>query len=214
MTDEPWEDATDDSGQFALERDGPAWERDGSGAGSFLATVKGVLLAPTQTFQTMRRDGGLGTPFLFGLLGGTIGVWASVVYQAVLLMISGEIGAFGVLMGTAIGGPIAIIVVMFIAAGIYHLMLMVLGSGQRGFETTFRVEAYAVGTVGLFSLIPVCGGLIGGIWGLVVVIIGLAEAHEISRGKAAAAVLIPWALCCLGIGVLIATGAMLIPRIG
>jgi len=109
MTDEPWEDATDDSGQFAVERDGPAWERDGAGAGSFLATVKGVLLAPTQTFQTMRRDGGLGTPFLFGLLGGTIGVWASVVYQAVLLMISGEIGAIGVLMGTAIGGPIAII---------------------------------------------------------------------------------------------------------
>ena len=87
-------------------------------------------------------------------------------------------------------------------------------AGERHEDRILRVEAYAVGTVGLFSLIPVCGGLIGGIWGLVVVIIGLAEAHEISRGTAAAAVLIPWALCCLGIGVLFATGAMLIPWIG
>jgi hypothetical protein len=54
--------------------------------------------------------------------------------------------------------------------------------------------------------------LIGGIWGLVVVIIGLAEAHEISRGKAAAAVLIPVALCGLGIAAVLAAVFVLMPN--
>ena len=44
---------------------------------------------------------------------------------------------------------------------------------------------------------PLCGGVIGGIWALVIVIIGLAAAHEIPTGKAAAAVLIPIVVCCV-----------------
>ena len=34
-------------------------------------------------------------------------------------------------------------------------------------------------------------------WNIVVLIIGLARAHETSEGKAAAAVLVPVGLCCL-----------------
>jgi len=59
------------------------------------------------------------------------------------------------------------------------------------------VVAYSGGVTALISVIPLCGGFIGAIWQVVLVIVGLAETHRISTGKAAAAVLLPVALCCL-----------------
>jgi len=45
-------------------------------------------------------------------------------------------------------------------------------------------------------LVPGCGALVA-IWSLVLYVIGLSEAHQIGRGRAAAAVLLPLvALCC------------------
>jgi hypothetical protein len=57
----------------------------------------------------------------------------------------------------------------------------------------------------MLAVVPVCGFL-AGLYVLVLNIIGLSEAHGISRGKAAAAVLVPILLvcccCALGIGLL------------
>lgn len=60
-----------------------------------------------------------------------------------------------------------------------------------------RVAAYANGSTALWNLVPVCGGLIGGIWTIVITVIGISRAHEISTGKALAAVLVPVVTCCL-----------------
>jgi hypothetical protein len=53
-----------------------------------------------------------------------------------------------------------------------------------------------VGSTLPLAIVPFCGGAIGGIWGMICTIIGLAQAQETSTGKAAAAVLIPLVLCC------------------
>jgi hypothetical protein len=92
-------------------------------------------------------------------------------------------------------GPVFIVVGMFVVSGILHVVLLALAGGGRGFEATFRVVAYNH-AVSLFNLVPVCGGLVGLVAALVLTIIGLSEAHQITRGKAAAAVLIPFLLLC------------------
>jgi hypothetical protein len=93
--------------------------------------------------------------------------------------------------------PFLIPIGLFISAGITHVCLMVLGGANEGFEATFRVNGYAYGGLAWTMVIPVCGGLVFLVWGIVLEIIGLADAHRVSTGKAAAAVLIPIAIVFL-----------------
>jgi hypothetical protein len=60
-----------------------------------------------------------------------------------------------------------------------------------------RVVAYSMGATSLLHILPVCGAFLAAVWAIVAYIIGLAQAHEIPTGKAAAAVLIPVAVCCV-----------------
>jgi hypothetical protein len=93
--------------------------------------------------------------------------------------------------------PALILVACFVVAGIVHLLLLLVGGAHQSFETTARVAAYTLGGTAVFDVIPICGGFIGAAWAVVVLIIGLAHAHETGAGRAAAAVLIPVGLCCL-----------------
>jgi hypothetical protein len=93
--------------------------------------------------------------------------------------------------------PIVAVLSIFIGSAIYHVMLMLLGAARRPFETTIRVVAYAMGATSLLQIVPVCGGIIAGVWAIVASVIGLAQSHEIPTGKAAAAVLIPIVVCCV-----------------
>jgi hypothetical protein len=98
-------------------------------------------------------------------------------------------------------GPVFIVVALFVSSGILHLALLALGGATRGFEGTFRVSGYSQ-AASIFNIIPGCGGLIGLVYAIVLLVIGLSEAHGISRGKAAAAVLVPLVIiccCCSGL---------------
>jgi len=66
---------------------------------------------------------------------------------------------------------------------------MVVKGANNGFEASFRVTAYSQAAL-LWGLIPFAGGFIGGIWSLVVQIIGFREAHEISYLKVIIALLL------------------------
>jgi hypothetical protein len=99
-----------------------------------------------------------------------------------------------------------VVIGVFVAAGVLHLMLLLLGGARRDFEATFRVVSFSQATSVLF-LVPFCGQLVGGIWCLVLYVLGLAEAHRIGHGKALAAVLLPilaLCCCCAGLGFLFA----------
>jgi hypothetical protein len=71
---------------------------------------------------------------------------------------------------------------------------MMLGGANRPFEATFRVNCYAYGAVAPVQAIPIVGALAAMVWGIVLVIFGLMDAHGISGGKASAAVLLPIAI--------------------
>ena len=108
--------------------------------------------------------------------------------------------------------PLIMLGALFVGAGIWHLLLRIFGGAKGGFGTTARVFAYAQGPQ-LFAIVPFLGTLIGAVWGLVIAVIGLREAHRTTTGKALAAVLIPLVLLFglfLVFALLFAAGALLL----
>ena len=99
--------------------------------------------------------------------------------------------------------PLFIVIGLFIGSGIVHLCLMIVGGANQSFETTFRVLAFSQGSASPLQIIPLCGGLISGVWAIVCNCIGLARAHETDTGRAVLAVFLPLIVCCGG-GLLIA----------
>jgi len=215
-------------GESGPARAGIPWEdRDRLGfLTAFVETTRQVLLAPTDFFKAMPVSGGLGPPFVYGVLVGYLGLAVQAVYDAILRTLVGpSFGPFasdprferlagffegGVgLVGTLLAGPFLLALALFVVAGITHLFLLLLGGARRGFEATFRVVAYS-SAAAVFSILPFCGGLIGLVWRAVVAILGLSEAHGIGKGTAAGAVLLPALLlcCCCGLAVLFAIGGM------
>lgn len=202
-------------------RTGPPWEQPGPWFQRFAQTAQSALLAPSEFFSTMRRTGGIGAPVAYGLLGTFIGGLAAGIYQFLLgTLFAGMNGAEAareqaILNAFSTGCvvivlPVLAVLSLFINAAIVHVMLLLLNGARRGFETTIRVAAYAHGSATLLNLIPLCGGVVGSVWALVIIIIGIARAHEIPTGKAAAAVLIPIAVCCVLVMVFYAAIAALL----
>lgn len=107
--------------------------------------------------------------------------------------------------------PIILVIGAFVGSGIMHLALMVVGGATRPFEATFRVLCYASGATAVLQLLPGCGALIAAIWTIVAEIIGLAEVHNIGKGRAALAVFLPLIVCC---GFFLALGVLAVYLIG
>ncbi len=176
---------------------------------AYFDTVILVLTKPGEAFVMMKKEGDLLGPMLFALIGGCAGVIVSILLniaiQSIGFMGDRQSAAFGMgVMGIwAVGyillSPVLVIVFMFIASGILHLCLMIVGGARKPFETTFRVVCFSSGSTCLLSMIPFCGGLISGVWNIVLEIIGVARAHEIDTGKAVLAVLLPIIVCCGGL---------------
>ena len=193
------------------ERTGPPWENKEQ-LGFFTAiweTLKGVLINPTQTFAEMRTEGGIGTPILYTIILGSLGGIIGIIWQGLIstmsFMASQEIAKYAAnvvyLALMAIFMPLIVSLGLFISSGIAHVCLIIVGGANKNFEATFRVFAYTNGSVALFQIVPFCGGIVTGIWGLVCNIIGLKEAHETTTGKAVLAILLPvifFIFCCGG----------------
>lgn len=168
---------------------------------SFVATVRRLVVEPVAFFRGMNRQGDFVNPLVFALI-----CWE------ISAIISGLLGVLGSLVGLGARGggeaivgffasliltPILAVVVLFIAAGIIHLLVMLIVRPMgTGFETTFRAIAYANVTA-LVSWIPILGALVGTLWYVVLSVLGVRESHATSTGKAVAIVLIPAAVVLL-----------------
>jgi hypothetical protein len=86
--------------------------------------------------------------------------------------------------------PILIAIGLFIMSAIFHISLLIVGAGKRGFEATFRVVAYTSSTQ-IFGIVPVIGAFIVTIYNLVLWTIGFRESHRTTTGRALIAVLLP-----------------------
>ena len=199
------------------ERNGPPWERRAE-LGLVKAgweTCKEVLGNPSESFARMKREGGLGGPLVYPLIFSSLGGLVSLAVQFLMnmgtqSMIPAEIQGqqhipsffgFGFTIGffliLAVLMPVFIALNAVIGSGILHLSLMICGGAKQGYETTFRTYCYVQGSIGFLQLVPFCGGLVAGIWGLVSMCIGLTKTQEISTGKAVLAVFLPTMVCCV-----------------
>ncbi|MEW6360145.1 MAG: YIP1 family protein [Planctomycetota bacterium] len=194
-------------------------------------TFKEVVFSPTQFYRRMRPYG-LGDAILYILVIGLFVAVGSVLQQSSWQYLAQRVAtltrppgapaplpmpqSLGVL-GYAIMVllmPLIQVLSMFIASAIVHVVLMVLGGANQGYENTCRVLSYGSGAH-VFGLIPICG-IIAPIWFLVVTTIGLRETNRIGTGKAFLAAFTPLALallcCCgwllVGFGLLMTAGPM------
>jgi hypothetical protein len=185
----------------------PDWELNGNlfNVPSFFITVREVLFAPGQTFNRLKPGNAIFNAFLFGLIGGSIGgivstFWSSLVSLFGLLPQNNEIAhMLGNAQNIVIAmffTPIFTALGLFAVSGLLHVCLMITGRSSLSFATTFKVFCYAHGSTALLNIVPLFGGLAAFFWSLFINIIGLREAHRISSGQAAVAVLLPFILCC------------------
>jgi hypothetical protein len=184
-----------------------SWERRKSWLDlqAMFEMIRIILLDPVSTFKRMKLSGDLNSPLLFVLILGTVGAiaglfWSIFVQGFPLMPARHGAGRFALSIGMkvamAIFSPLLVLIGTFISAGIMHVCLMIVGGQKHGFEATFRVMAYAAGATALFQLVPFCGGIISGIWAIVIQVIGAREMHETTTGKALTAVLLPIICCC------------------
>jgi hypothetical protein len=180
---------------------------------AYFDTVSMVLTQPAVAFATMKTEGDMTGPMLFALIGGSAGLIVSLLLQIALHSIGFMGDRQTAMFGLGIAGvwaigyillvPVMVIVGMFVGSGILHLCLMIVGGAKKPFETTFRVVCFSSGSTYLLSMIPFCGGVIAGVWNIVLECIGLARAHEIDTGKAVMAVVLPVIVCCGGLFLLV-----------
>ena len=179
---------------------------------AFIETLTMVLTRPAEAFSVMKREGGFGEPIIYALIGGCLGGIVSALFslgfQSIGLFADknnslAAMTGMGIGFGTIILVPFIIVIFLFIWSGLAHLCLMIFGGANHSFETTFRVFAFTQGSAGPLQIIPLCGGLISGVWAIVCNCIGLARAQETDTGRAVLAVFSPIILCCGG-GLLIA----------
>jgi hypothetical protein len=184
----------------------------------FTETIKRLATRPGEAYSRMPTTGGIGTPLLYAIVVGWIGIGFSVVWnvlfqgmwipfldQAEAGLMAGFTAAWGI--GMAIVAPVLVIIGVFIGAAILHLMLMIVGGAKGGFEATVRVVCYAQ-TAQLAAIVPICGGLVSAIWAVVLYVIGLTTAHKTTTGKAVLAVVLPLVLCCVFLSMLMFMGVL------
>jgi hypothetical protein len=195
-------DAGDES-QPGSERQGSPWEARseyGFVRGAW-ETFKASVFSPATFFRGLTVNGGLREPLAFGLLMGAIGNMFSLFWPVIL--VSGGLFPFGeavlsqldaalVFLILLVVVPVCVTIGMVIYSAILHVLLLVVRGGKNGFEATFRVVAYSQ-AVQMWELVPVIGSWIGGVWRLVVQVIGLREIHGVSYSRVIIAFILPLA---------------------
>jgi hypothetical protein len=188
---------------------------------AFFRTMKQVLFSPAEFFRNMPLSKGMGSPLLYGIIITFFGTTIGLLEQFALSGFMGSSSQVGGMAGVnffqtaflliyAFFLPIMIAVGLFIGSGIFHICLLIVGAGKRGFEATFRVLSYASSSQA-FALVPFVGGFIIVIYNLVLWTIGFRESHHTTTGRAFVAVLLPVIIMSFLIGLLIV--AIIIPLI-
>ena len=184
---------------------------------AFFETLKLVLLDPTTAFSAMKTEGGLSEPLIYAVIGASVGCIVSFLFSLFMSSfgLMGNRNALAGILGVGVGAvafvifmPVMIALGVLIGSAILHLCLTLVGGARRPFEATCRVVCFAVGSAYPLMILPLCGGLISGIWSIVIECIGLTRAHQTTTGRALLAILLPLIVCCGGGFVLAVMGGI------
>jgi hypothetical protein len=167
------------------------------------ATVKGAVFSPTEFFRSMPLGGGIGKPMGFYILLTVFStalqtIWNSLLFDALdqRFQFPPELAehfraSLGQsLLGLAVVVPALAVLYIFAFSGIMHLGLRTMNAASGRFEGTLRAMAYT-NAVGVFSLIPFLGPLIGMFWWMVIYLVALKEVHRATLGRVLLAIHLP-----------------------
>jgi hypothetical protein len=179
------------------------WEQEKSLA-SLVETTRQVLVTPRDFYSGLALEGSGFWSYVFAIgwpstaVAGIIGVFlpSLAIGRNPLtgLTGAGAAGTLGVLAAVVLLAPLQLAIGIAIQAGILHLFLRMVGGASGRLETTVRAIGYGQ-AVFAFNWIPLIGPVVGGIWLLVLMVVGLREMHGTSTGRALAAILLPFVLC-------------------
>ena len=165
---------------------GPPWEGDGGFFSRLVRTTGQVLFHPVRFFQAPARPG-YAWALSYGLILGTLGQACNVYWGHAL---GNDYLSFRSAILGLIFAPFMVIASVFLTTWVVHFCLWILRGAHNGVPATFRVMAYGQAT-GLFLAIPYLGMALAAVWGLVVVIGGLAAAHGTGRWRTFWALFLP-----------------------
>jgi hypothetical protein len=190
----------------------PAWERRPQVKlfPAFFMTIRDVLFEPHHTFPRMPVDGRLGPPTMFVvMLLLTVGLISTIVsamlefpslsqtwarseeLRNITFPIWSIVIAFPFVYVLSVGISLGF---NFLMAGIHHLILMLLGGANKGYDATYKVICYSY-SAQVFNLIWCAPAAL--VFYFIASIIGLSKVHGTEGWKAAVAMLTPFILCCL-----------------
>lgn len=179
---------------------------------SFVDKVKGFLMAPTKAFQDSRADS-LGEAFryyvtllviftiLYAIVSTAIGMasFASMIEQLAASGVIGEALA-GVLQNFSdfmVAVSLFFVYLLFILMlfgvflkGFFFHVFVILFGGTKGFVTTLKTVMYAFTPWFLLGWIPYVS-VIGALWTLILLILGIKETQEMTLGDALLVFLVP-----------------------
>lgn len=197
--------------KISSEKEYTPWENGEGFIGAFLKTTREALFSPSRFFKKVATGEGYWAPLIYGMISGIIGFGGAILWQWFFFsqwFPVQKISAlsYSIYFIITIALPIMAAFSLLIESGVTHLCLMIVGRNKKGFQATFRAISYSFSGY-LFGILPLIGSPIGGIYTLILTIIGVREGHDISTGKAALAVFLP---VIVGIGLAI-LAAILIP---
>jgi hypothetical protein len=188
---------------------------------SLVNGIKGFVMAPSETF-VKTREKSLGAAYqyyvallvIFTVLLGIVMVTMGVVTFTTMISKLAVIPLIGGVMAGAAANFTGFIIALnvflaylifltlligiFIIGLVTHAFVLLLG-GEKGVEQTVKTTMYASTPALLLGWIPYIG-VLGFIWSLVLLILGIKENHGMDVGKASLVVLIPIILYILLIG--------------
>jgi hypothetical protein len=187
-----------------------AWEyrQQLGGLNAFLRTFRQSLFSPLRFFQKVPIVADYQSPLLYGVYWTVIGIAGGMFwrlafwgYPILRALFWGEqvslpleqtqhalVAVFLFLISPLLG-----LIILLGACLLYHLFVKLATSRHAGFQSTLRVICYSTGT-NIFFFLPLIGVLIGGVWHLVLVTIGLREIHRVPFPTAVTITLIPYTI--------------------
>ncbi len=193
----------------------PPWEdRERHGViGGLLGTIRRVMTSPGRFFDDHPVDRGWLGPVSFyvllAVLAAAAGWLWSTVFSGMHMGMLGVLDEFGqeammdaalIQFFTTFGvviSPFTALFELFLYAGAFHVGVMILVPGNRGFEATLRAVAYA-GAAQVLAWVPFCGDLIMDLWLAAVAMIAIHRIHRCDAWRAVVVVVAPLVLFICG----------------
>ena len=178
----------------------------------FWDKIKYIFSDPNVFFEKVKLEQGIKNSLLmYAIVGAFFSVISYAFSFGMMSMMSGGyggLGGFGFLYSALPFVMLGIGLIMtFAYSGLIHALIIAF-KGEGTYSSSYNVYAYSMIPYLILSVVPMVGFL-AIIYSIILMIIGLSKVHNISKGKAALACLLP---AVLVIGLLIGLAILIFSR--